>query len=370
MKLRNRIGIGLLVVLALAMTTLAVVLSHDSPCTEPPTAAAGEDTMEAMVHTCYGGPEVLERVALAKPAPAENEVLVRVHAAAVNPLDWHYLRGEPYFMRLGSGLGAPKDIRLGVDFAGTVEAVGAGVTGFAPGDRVFGGRSGAFGEYVTVRADGPLARIPAGLRFEQAAAAPIAGLTALQALRDKGQLQPGQKVLINGASGGVGSFAVQLAKASGAEVTGVCSTRNVELVRALGADHVIDYTKQSYADGGERYDLVVDLVGNHSISANRDALTDSGRYVIVGGPPGKWLGPLMRPLGAAIQNLFVDQELVMLLARMQKDDLEFLANAMAAAQVTPLIDRRFSLAELPEAIRYSESGRARGKIIIDVAGPD
>jgi len=370
MKLRNRIGIGLLVVLALAVTTLAWVLSHNSPCTGPPTAAAGEDAMEAVVYTCYGGPEVLQRATLAKPAPAENEVLVRVHAAAVNPLDWHYLRGEPYFMRLGTGLGAPKDIRLGVDFAGTVEVVGAGVTGLAPGDRVFGGSGGAFGEYVTVRADGPLVRIPAGLRFEQAAAVPIAGLTALQALRDKGRLQPGQKVLINGASGGVGSFAVQLAKASGAEVTGVCSTRNVELVRALGADHVIDYTKQSYADGGERYDLIVDLVGNHSISANRGVLTDSGRYVIVGGPPGKWLGPLMRPLGAAIQNLFVDQELVMLLARMQKDDLEFLANAMATAQLTPLIDRRFSLAEVPEAIRYSESGRARGKIIIDVAGPE
>ena len=161
MKLRNRIGIGLLVVLALAVTTLAWVLSHNSPCTEPPTAAAGEDAMEAVVYTCYGGPEVLERVTLAKPAPAENEVLVRVHAAAVNPLDWHYLRGEPYFMRLGTGLGAPKDIRLGVDFAGTVEAVGAGVTGLAPGDRVFGGSGGAFGEYVTVRADGPLVRIPA-----------------------------------------------------------------------------------------------------------------------------------------------------------------------------------------------------------------
>jgi len=240
---------------------------------------------------------------------------------------------------------------------------------FRPGDRVFGGRSGAFGEYLTVAADGPLVKMPAGLRFEQAAALPIAALTALQALRDKGQLQPGHKVLVNGASGGVGSFAVQLAKASGAEVTGVCSTRNVELVRALGADHVIDYKKQSYVEGGQRYDLVVDLVGNHSISANRGVLTDRGRYVIVGGPPGKWLGPLVRPLVATIQNLFVDQELVMLLARLDRDDLEFLAQAMAAGQVTSLIDRRFSLAEVPEAIRYSESGRARGKIIIDVRGP-
>jgi len=366
MKLRYRLGIGLLVVLALAVSTLAWLLSHDSPCTEPPAVAAGEDTMQAVVYTCYGGPEVLQQATLAKPAPAANAVLVRVHAAAVNPLDWHYLRGEPYFMRLGSGLGAPKDIRLGVDFAGTVEAVGAGVTEFAPGDRVFGGSSGAFGEYVTVAADGPLAKMPAGLRFEQAAAVPVAGLTALQALRDQGHVQPGQKVLVNGASGGVGSFAVQIAKAAGAEVTGVCSTRNVELVRALGADHVIDYTRQSYADGAERYDLVVDLVGNHPVSANRGVLTDTGRYVIVGGPPGRWLGPLARPLAAAIQNLFVDQELGMMLAQLKKADLEFLAEAMANARLTPLIDRRYPLAGVADAIRYSESGRARGKIIIEV----
>ena len=369
MKLRYKLALGLLGVLTLSVIVLALVLRHESPCTEPPVAAAGQESMQAVVYTCYGGPEVLELATLAKPAPATNQVLVRVHAAAVNPLDWHYLRGEPYVMRLGAGLGTPKDIRLGVDFAGVVEAVGAGVTAFGPGDRVFGGRSGAFGEYVTIAADGPLVKMPAGLRFEQAAAVPIAALTALQALRDKGQLQPGQKVLVNGASGGVGSFAVQLAKASGAEVTGVCSTRNVELVRALGADHVIDYKKQSYVESGQRYDLVVDLVGNHSISANRGVLTNSGRYVIVGGPPGKWLGPLMRPLVAAIQDLFVDQELVMLLARQDRDDLEFLAQAIAAGQVTPLIDRRFSLAEVPEAIRYSESGRARGKIIIDVSGP-
>lgn len=366
MKLRYKIGIGFLGVLAVAMAGLALVLSNNSPCTAPPAVAAGEESMQAAVYTCYGGPEVLEIATLARPVPAENEVLVRVHAAAVNPLDWHYLRGEPYFMRLASGLGAPADIRLGVDFAGTVEAAGAGVTAFGVGDRVFGGSAGAFGEYVTVAADGPLAKIPAGQDFEQAAAMPIAGLTALQALRDKGQLKAGQKVLINGASGGVGTLAVQLAKAAGAEVTGVCSTRNVDLVRALGADHVIDYKKQSYVEGDEVYDLVVDMVGNHSISANRSVLTGNGRYVIVGGPPGKWLGPMVRPIGAAIQNLFTDQELVMLLARMNKDDLEVLADAMAAAQLTAMIDRHFTLEELPEAIRYSETGRARGKIIIDL----
>jgi len=367
MKLRHKFGIGVLVVLALAVTVLAVALSHDSPCTEPPTLAAGEEGFDAMVYTCYGGPEVLKLVQLAKPVPTEHQVLVRVHAAAVNPLDWHYLRGEPYFMRLSAGLGAPSEMRLGVDFAGTVEAVGAAVTAYAPGDRVFGGRTGAFGEYVVVSDEGKLVKIPPGLRFEQAAAVPIAGLTALQALRDKGQLQPGQKVLINGASGGVGSFAVQLAKAAGAEVTGVCSTPNVDLVRALGADHVIDYKQASYVEGDERYDLVVDLVGNHSVSANRGVLTDSGRYVIVGGPPGRWLGPMVRPLAAAVQNLFTDQELSMILARLNAPDLATLAEAMAQAQLTPLIDRRYSLAELPEAIRYSESGRARGKIIIEVS---
>jgi len=366
MKLRYKIGIGFLGVLAVAIAGLALVLSNNSPCTAPPAVAAGEESMQAAVYTCYGGPEVLEIATLARPVPAENEVLVRVHAAAVNPLDWHYLRGEPYFMRLASGLGAPADIRLGVDFAGTVEAAGAGVTAFGVGDRVFGGSAGAFGEYVTVAADGPLAKIPAGQDFEQAAAMPIAGLTALQALRDKGQLKAGQKVLINGASGGVGTLAVQLAKAAGAEVTGVCSTRNVDLVRALGADHVIDYKKQSYVEGDQVYDLVVDMVGNHSISANRSVLAGNGRYVIVGGPPGKWLGPMVRPIGAAIQNLFTDQELVMLLARMNKDDLEVLADAMAAAQLTAMIDRHFTLEELPEAIRYSETGRARGKIIIDL----
>jgi len=366
MKLRYKIGIGFLGVLVVAVTALALVLSNNSPCTDPPAVAAGEESMQAAVYTCYGGPEVLQIVTQAKPVPAEDEVLVRVHAAAVNPLDWHYLRGEPYFMRLASGLGAPADIRLGVDFAGTVEAVGAGVTDFAVGDRVFGGSAGAFGEYVTVATDGPLVKMPAGLDFEQAAAMPIAGLTALQALRDKGQLQPGQKVLINGASGGVGSLAVQLAKASGAEVTGVCSTRNVDLVLALGADHVIDYKKQSYVEGDQRYDLVVDMVGNHSISANRSVITDNGRYVIVGGPPGKWLGPMVRPIGAAIQNQFTDQELIMLLARLKKDDLEVLADAMAAAQLTAMIDRHFTLEELPEAISHSETGRARGKIIIDL----
>ncbi|MCH8308244.1 MAG: NAD(P)-dependent alcohol dehydrogenase [Proteobacteria bacterium] len=322
--------------------------------------------MKAIVYRCYGSPDVLEFEDVDKPTPADDEVLVKVHAAAVNPLDWHYMRGSPYIMRLGVGLGAPTRTSMGVDFAGTVEAVGSNVKRFKPGDEVFGGRSGAFAEYVTVREDRALALKPANMTFEQAASVPIAAITALQALRDKGQLKPGQKVLINGASGGVGTFAVQIAKSYGAEVTGVCSTRNVEMVRSIGADHVIDYTQEDYTKSGQHYDLIIDNVGNHSLLANRRVLNPDGIFVIVGGPKGNWLAPLMNPIKALMLSPFVGQEFVMILAKLDKDDLAILGDLMQAGKVTPVIDRRYRLSEVPAAIRYSEEGHARGKIVIDL----
>jgi NADPH:quinone reductase-like Zn-dependent oxidoreductase len=255
---------------------------------------------------------------------------------------------------------------LGVDFADTVEAVGKDVERFKPGDAVFGGRGGAFAEYVTVPDDRAVVLKPGNITFAQAASVPIAAVTALQALRDKGQLKPGQKVLINGASGGVGTFAVQIAKAFGAEVTGVCSTRNLDMVRSIGADHVIDYKKDDYTEGGQLYDLIIDNVGNHSLLKNRKVLNPTGALVIIGGSKGDWLGPLARPIKAMMLSPFVDQEFLLLMAQMKQEDLAVLAELMRAGKVKPIIDRHYRLSEVPEAIRYSEEGHARGKIIIDL----
>jgi len=322
--------------------------------------------MKAIVHRCYGSPDVLELEDVAKPTPDDNQVLVRVRAASVNPLDWHELRGSPYFMRLGSGLGAPGDIRLGVDFAGIVEAVGRNVSRFKPGDAVFGGVNGAFAEYVVVTQDRAIAIKPENVTFQQAASAPIAAVTALQALRDKGQVKAGQKVLINGASGGVGTFAVQIAKSMGAEVTGVCSTRNVDLVRSLGTDHVIDYTKEDYTESGQQYDVIVDMVSNHGLSANRRALTANGRLVIIGGMKGDWLGPLANPLKAMVMSPFIGQEMGLMISQFRQVDLETLAGYMQSGQLMPVIDRSYPLDEVPDALRYSEEGHARGKIVVTV----
>jgi NADPH:quinone reductase-like Zn-dependent oxidoreductase len=366
MKLRYKVTGGILIFLAVAISSLALVLGHTSACGPAPAVSGETELMKAIVYRCYGSPDVLEFEDVEKPTPADNEVLVKVHAASVNPLDWHYMRGSPYLMRLGSGLGAPKDSRMGVDFAGTVEAVGKNVTRFKPGDEVFGGRSGAFAEYIIVPDDRAMALKPSNATFEQAASMPIAAITALQALRDKGQLKPGQKVLINGASGGVGTFAVQIAKSFGAEVTGVCSTRNVEMVRSIGADHVVDYTKEDYTESGQLYDLIIDNVGNHSLLANRRVLNPDGIFVIIGGPKGNWLAPLINPIKALMLSPFVGQEFVMLLAKMDKDDLTILGNLMEAGKVTAVIDRHYRLSEVPAAIRYSEEGHARGKIIIDL----
>ncbi|MCH9695642.1 MAG: NAD(P)-dependent alcohol dehydrogenase [Gammaproteobacteria bacterium] len=320
--------------------------------------------MTAVLYNCYGGPEVLQTTTVAKPVPADNEVLVKVRAAAVNPLDWHFMRGSPYLMRLMSGLGKPEDERMGVDFAGVVESVGKDVTRYAPGDEVFGGRSGAFAEYLLIPEDRGMAHKPANVTFEQAATVAIAGVTAIEALRDKGQVKPGDKVLINGASGGVGTFAVQLAKAMGAEVSGVCSTRNVELVTSLGADRVYDYTRENYTEGDEKFDVIVDMVGNHPHLDNLGVLESDGILVMVGGAKGDWVAPLKGPLKAMMLGPFVDQEMITLLAGMDAEELAELGEYMAAGDMTPVIDQRFSFAEIEDAIRYSETGRARGKIVV------
>ncbi len=366
MKLRYKIVGGILIFLAVAISSLALVLSHNSACEPAPALAENEGMMKAIVYRCYGSPDVLEYEDVEKPTPADNEVLVKVHAASVNPLDWHYMRGSPYIMRLGTGLGTPKNSRLGVDFAGTVEAVGKDVKRFKAGDEVFGGRNGAFAEYVTVPDDRALVLKPSNVTFEPAGSVPIAGIPALQALRDEGKIKPGQKVLINGASGGVGTFAVQIAKSFGAEVTGVCSTRNVEMVRSIGADHVFDYTREDYTESGQRYDLIIDMVGNHSLLANRRVLNPEGIFVIIGGPKGNWLAPLMSPIKALMLSPFVGQEFGMFLAHLDRDDLAILGDLMQTGKVTPVIDRRYGLSEVPAAIRYSEEGHARGKIIIDL----
>ena len=366
MKLRYKILNSLLLIIGVAIVALAVALSYDAPCEPAPAVASGAQTMKAVRYYCYGPTDVLEYADVEKPSPAADEVLIKVNFAAVNPLDWHYLHGTPYFMRVMSGLGKPADSGLGVDLAGTVEAVGSNVTRFKPGDAVFGGGNGAFAEYVIVREEGPRVMKPAEVSFEQAATVGIAGITALQALRDKGKLQPGQKVLINGASGGVGTFAVQIAKIMGAEVTGVSSTRNVEMVRSIGADHVVDYKNDDYTQGDRRYDLIIDMVGNHSLSKNRQVLTPDGILVMVGGSTGNWLSALAGPIKAMIYSKFVDQQFVSILARFNKEDLAIIGDMMAAGAVTPVIDRRYPLSEVASALEYSEKGHARGKIIIEV----
>jgi NADPH:quinone reductase-like Zn-dependent oxidoreductase len=366
MKLRYRIINGFLGLLAFAIAALAITISYTSECTPPPSLAAGAETMQAVVSRCYGGPDALEVLDVEKPKPGPNDVIVEIKAAAANPLDYHYMRGSPYLMRLSSGIGRPDDQRMGVDFAGVVVETGDDVTRFAIGDRVFGGRSGAFAEYLVIPEDRAIARIPEGVSFEQAAAIPIAAVTALQALRDSGRLQAGEKVLINGASGGVGTYAVQIAKALGAEVHGVCSTPNVDMVLALGADHVFDYKKENYTESDNQYDLIADMVGNESFSANRRVLKPDGRLVLVGGPKGNWLAPFWRPLKAVLLSPFIDQEIGMMLAELSADDLEYLAGLMADGRLTSRIDTRYPLQETAEAIRYLETQRARGKVIISM----
>jgi NADPH:quinone reductase-like Zn-dependent oxidoreductase len=367
MKRRYKILGGACSFLAVLVLVLALYVGHDSACPAPPAPLAGVPLMKAVVHRCYGGPEVLKLEVVAKPPLVDNKILVRVHAASANPLDWHYMRGLPYLVRVWTGIGVPKHGALGVDFAGTVEAVGAGVKRFKPGDEVYGAASGAFAEYVSMPEDGAVTPKPANISFEQAAAVPIAGLTALQALRDVGRVQRGQKVLINGAAGGVGTFAVQIAKSMGAEVTGVCSTRNVPMVRSIGADHVIDYSAEDFTESTLKYDLIFDTVGNRSMSALRGVMAPKAIAIQIGGrgPQGEqWLWPIVGALEGQAYSWFVSQSFASFLARQSKEDLAILGTLMQTGKLTPVIDRRYPLAETSAAIAYLEAGHARGKVVI------
>ena len=319
--------------------------------------------MKALVKDRYGSPDVLRIEEIEKPTPAEDGVLVRVRATSINAHDWHMLRGKPYLARLSEGFRAPKERKLGLDVAGIVEEGGADVTHVKPGDSVFGSRYGAFAEYVSSKNMVPM---PAGLSFEQAAAVPTAGMTALQGLRDHGALQAGQRVLIIGAGGGVGSFAVQIAKALGAEVTAVTGTKSVETVRSIGADHVIDYARDDFARGTQRYDLVLDIGGTRRLSAMRRVLSPTGRVVMVAPQPGQWIGPVARIAGAVISNRLGRRPARAFLAQVNRDDLLALKELIEAGKVTPLIDRTYPFEQIPDAIRYVESGAVRGKVVITV----
>ena len=330
------------------------------------------ESMKAMAYTKYGPPDVLELTELEKPTPKDDEVLLKVRAASVNPADWHLLRGEPYIARLQLGLRRPKAKVLGCDMAGRAEAVGKNVAMIRPGDEVFGSPFmhgfGAFAEFARVPED-LLAPKPATLSFEQAAAVPLAASTALQGLRDHGRIEAEQKVLIVGASGGVGTFAVQIAKYFDAEVTGVCSTRNVEMVRAQGADHVIDYTREDFTQSGQKYDLIFQLAGTRSPSDCRRTLTSRGTLVQISGDSnGRWIGPLDRIIKALVLSPFVSQRLASFTVKPNKEDLRFLGQLIESGKLTPVIDRKYSLSETAGAIRYLENGHARGKVVITVPG--
>jgi NADPH:quinone reductase-like Zn-dependent oxidoreductase len=324
--------------------------------------------MKAIVHCEYGGPEVLTLAEVEKPLPTDNQVLVKVRAASLNPLDL-MVRG-PWLIRPLTGMRKPKDTRVGVDYAGIVEAVGKNVTQFKAGDEVFGGTRGALAEYVCVLPDRAVTLKPANVTFEQAASVPVAALTALQGLRDKGKIRAGQKVLVNGASGGVGTFAVQIAKSYGTEVTAVCSTRNVDMVRSIGADHVIDYTKEDFTKSDQRYDLIFDLVGNHTFSERRRVLTPNGLCVMAGLGGSGWhdetVGRIFGELNAYVGSWFVSQKFMTYLANLNKADLTVMADLMRDGKVTPVIDKTYKLSETAQALSYLETGHARGKVVITI----
>lgn len=325
--------------------------------------------MKAIVYTKYGPPDVLQLQEVEKPAPKDDEVLVRVRAASVNAADVHFLRADPFLIRLTSGLFQPRNTILGADIAGRVEAVGKNVKQFKPGDEVFGDISasgwGGFAEYVCAR-EGALVLKPTRMSFEQAAAVPMAAVTALQGLRDKGQIQRGQKVLVNGASGGVGTFAVQIAKSFGAQVTGVCSTKKVEMVRSLGADQVIDYTREDFTQNGERYDLILAANGYHPISDYRRALTPNGTYVMSGGSANQMFEAMLQGSWISMRG---SNKMGNLLAKPNQKDLGFVKELVEAGKVVPMIDRCYPLSEVPEALRYLEQGHAKGKVLITIGTP-
>lgn len=327
--------------------------------------AREDESMKAVVFDRYGSPDRLELRDVEKPVPGDDDVLVKVRAVSVQPLDWHYLRGKPYLVRLQSGLRRPKRNILGSDVAGTVEAVGKNVTQFSVGDRVFGEKSRACAEFVC----GPerlFVPAPANLSFEEAAAIPVAGLTALQGLRDKAGVKPGQRVLINGASGGVGTFAIQIAKALGAEVTAVCSTRNADIARSTGADYVVDYTKEDFTGMGKEYDVVFDAAASRSLNEIRRVLKKGGTYVSVGAPKGNWIGPVWWIAKVALASLVGSRKMIVMLAQANQDDLALLGKLVEDGQVTPVIDRTYALSDTAEAVRYVEEGHAQGKVIVIV----
>ena len=354
--------------LALILAFLVTFIAYWMSSNDCDHRATPSNPMKAITHCQYGGPDVLKVEEVEKPVPNDNQVLVRVRAASVNPLDLT-IRG-PLLIRPLLGLRKPKDTRLGVDYAGTVEAVGKNVTQFKPGDEVFGARDGALADYVCALADRAVVLKPANMTLEQAASVPVAAITALQGLRDKGKIQAGQKVLINGASGGVGTFAVQIAKSFGTEVTGVCSTRNVDLVRSIGADHVIDYTKEDFTKTDQRYDLIFDLVGNHSFSERRRVLNPNGICVMAGLGGAGWhegfATRLLGELNGYLRSRFVSQKFIAYIAQFKKADMTILADLMQSGKMTPVIDRTFRFNETADALRYLETGHARGKVVINL----
>jgi NADPH:quinone reductase-like Zn-dependent oxidoreductase len=323
--------------------------------------------MKAIIHETYGSPDVLELRDVERPVASDGQVLVRVRAASANPLDWHFLRGEPFVMRAQFGLRLPKRTNVGNDVAGVVETVGKNVSRFKPGDEVFGDVNGSFAEYVAAPEE-LLESKPANLTFEQAAAVPVAALTALQGLRDRGGIRAGRRVLIIGASGGVGTFAVQIAKTFDAHVTGVCSTRNVDMVRSLGADDVVDYTKEDFTKRGGTYDVIFQLAGAASPLACRRALRPKGTLLLSSGESsGRWIGPITRILAALVESPFVGQRLVPFIAKRSADDLRVVKGLIESGKVTPVIDRTYPLSEAADAIRYVEAGHTRGKVVVTMA---
>jgi NADPH:quinone reductase-like Zn-dependent oxidoreductase len=368
MKLKKVIkwtGIAILVAFLLAfLVGFVAYWMSTNECFRNPSAPT--NPTKAIVHCEYGSPDVLELKDIQKPVPNDNQLLVKVRAVAVNPLDLTIT--GPLALRPISGLRKPKETRVGVDYSGTIEAVGKNVTNLKTGDEVFGGKTGAFAEYICVLADRAVAPKPNNVTFEEAASVPVAAITALQGLRDKGKIQAGQKVLVNGASGGVGTFAVQIAKSFGTEVTGVCSTRNVDLVRSIGADHVIDYTKEDFTNGTERYDLIFDLVCNHSFAERRRVLTPNGICVMAGIGGAGWhdgiLGKLVGELYAIARSRLIAQKFVTYIASFNQKDMMTLADLIQTGKVKPVIDRTYQLSQVSKALWYLQEGHARGKVVI------
>ncbi len=325
--------------------------------------------MKAALYTAYGPPDVVQIAETEKPVPKDDEVLIKVLAASVNPYDWHFIRGEPYLIRLMAGLPKPKDQRLGSDVAGVIETVGGKVTQFKPGDEIFGSCRGAFAEYACTSESNVVSK-PRNVSFEQAASVPIAAFTALQSLRLGGLVHdspPGRTVLINGASGGVGTFAVQIAAAFGAEVTGVCSTGNLEMVQSIGAARVIDYTKEDFTKVSRRFDIFLDNVGNHSLSACKSLLNSNGTYIAAGGSTDLWMfRPMARMVAQLVLSWIGTQKMLGIFAKASQDDLTILHNLMQAGKLTPVIDKTYALSKLSDGIRYLEAGHARGKVVITV----